>query len=483
MPPQNSLSPGGRGLGRGGEGLSLSSTSSITCPSRGNGHAIDQEQSNSGRLQKVRVLQGQNADRGVRIGGAGLAASDLRHIDIKPEQITIITANAFGREIAGSLGVKFIVEPIKSDTYVAQYDKYLAEGDFLVNASYDVNSLDTIEYCQQRDILYIDACIEPWPGGHKDCMRRGRGAADQLCLSRGRAGDAQQISKGSRVRIDAWSQSGPGIASDQAGVAQRGQGYWCAKGRAEEPQGMGGPCPAARHQGHSYRRAGQPVERAAQGARRVRQHLVERGIRRRVAAAGGTGLGHPRKELACRWPNLRFRLQGGDLPRAYRCVDAGAHLDATRRPDAGLSDFPRRGDLDPGLLHGAEKGKAVYRPTCHYSYHPCDDAVLSMHEYIGNNYKFPPRYRLLRDEISEGMDELRRPVDRTQERRLLVWLAAHHRGRSQALPLQQRDQPASQHRLCLGQFGITGVWLCRPLSLDEKPNRQCRWIDRVHLRF
>src|SRR5258708_15704977 len=53
-----------------------------------------------------------------------------------------------------------------------------------------------------------------------------------------------------------------------------------------------------------------------------------------------------------------------------------------------------------------KKGKAVYRPTCHFSYHPCDDAVLSMHEYIGNNYRFPPRYRLLRDEISEGMDEL-----------------------------------------------------------------------------
>ncbi|HKB84519.1 MAG TPA: saccharopine dehydrogenase NADP-binding domain-containing protein, partial [Burkholderiales bacterium] len=91
--------------------------------------------------------------------GQGSLPLILRHIDIKPEQITIITANAFGREIAGTLGVKFIVEPIKSESYVAQYDKYLGEGDFLVNASYDVNSLDTIEYCQQRDILYIDACI------------------------------------------------------------------------------------------------------------------------------------------------------------------------------------------------------------------------------------------------------------------------------------------------------------------------------------
>ena len=27
--------------------------------------------------------------------------------------------------------------------------------------------------------------------------------------------------------------------------------------------------------------------------------------------------------------------------------------------------------------------KLVYRPTCHYAYHPCNDAVLSLHEMFG----------------------------------------------------------------------------------------------------
>src|SRR5258706_12925647 len=106
----------------------------------------------------------------VGLGGGGRVSWPLirGQIETNRGKIPITAANAFGREIAGTLGVKFIVEPIKSDTYVAQYDKYLGEGDFLVNASYDVNSLDTIEYCQKRDILYIDACIEPWPGGHNN---------------------------------------------------------------------------------------------------------------------------------------------------------------------------------------------------------------------------------------------------------------------------------------------------------------------------
>ena len=37
-----------------------------------------------------------------------------------------------------------------------------------------------------------------------------------------------------------------------------------------------------------------------------------------------------------------------------------------------------------------ENGKAVYRPTCHYAYHPCDDAVLSMHEMGGKNWSRRP---------------------------------------------------------------------------------------------
>jgi homospermidine synthase len=53
------------------------------------------------------------------------------------------------------------------------------------------------------------------------------------------------------------------------------------------------------------------------------------------------------------------------------------------------------------------EGAAVtYRPTVHYAYHPCDDAVLSLHELQGRNWALQPRKRLLMDEIVDGMDEL-----------------------------------------------------------------------------
>jgi homospermidine synthase len=51
-------------------------------------------------------------------------------------------------------------------------------------------------------------------------------------------------------------------------------------------------------------------------------------------------------------------------------------------------------------------GAVVYRPTAHYAYHPCDDAVLSVHEVAGKNWQMQPRKRLMMEEITRGTDEL-----------------------------------------------------------------------------
>jgi homospermidine synthase len=54
-----------------------------------------------------------------------------------------------------------------------------------------------------------------------------------------------------------------------------------------------------------------------------------------------------------------------------------------------------------------ENGKVVYRPTCHYAYHPCDDAVLSLHEMAGSAWQMQSDWRILGEgEIVDGIDEL-----------------------------------------------------------------------------
>jgi len=52
-------------------------------------------------------------------------------------------------------------------------------------------------------------------------------------------------------------------------------------------------------------------------------------------------------------------------------------------------------------------GEVTYRPTCHYAYHPCNDAVLSLHEMFGNGgHAQPVQHVLDEDELVDGVDEL-----------------------------------------------------------------------------
>ena len=53
-----------------------------------------------------------------------------------------------------------------------------------------------------------------------------------------------------------------------------------------------------------------------------------------------------------------------------------------------------------------EGAQVVYRPTVHYAYHPCDSAIVSVHELAGRNYVQQERQRILMDEITAGIDEL-----------------------------------------------------------------------------
>ncbi|MEO9788869.1 MAG: saccharopine dehydrogenase C-terminal domain-containing protein, partial [Aurantimonas coralicida] len=54
-----------------------------------------------------------------------------------------------------------------------------------------------------------------------------------------------------------------------------------------------------------------------------------------------------------------------------------------------------------------EGDDVVFRPTCHYAYHPADDAILSVREMFGQAGKAQPELHILEeDEIVDGIDEL-----------------------------------------------------------------------------
>ena len=110
----------------------------------------------------------------------------LRHIGIKPERITIVTADEAGKREAAEYGIKFVVNPLTRDNYRQVLEPLLGRGDFLLNLSVDVSSIALIKFAHEKGALYLDTCIEPWPGGYTDPIVLAV-AAHQLRAARGSA--------------------------------------------------------------------------------------------------------------------------------------------------------------------------------------------------------------------------------------------------------------------------------------------------------
>src|SRR5207302_1255118 len=100
--------------------------------------------------------------------GQGVLPLLMRHLEIDPGQVAILTAEPRGHEVAAEYGVRFIETALTRENYRALLDPRLGRGDFLLNVSVDVSSVALIELCQEKGALYLDTCIEPWPGGYTD---------------------------------------------------------------------------------------------------------------------------------------------------------------------------------------------------------------------------------------------------------------------------------------------------------------------------
>ena len=171
--------------------------------------------------------------------GQGVLPLIFRHIDIKPEQITIIsTEDRGGEKEAERFGVNFIKKRLTQDNLRQMLDKRLGKGDFLVNLSVEVASTALVELCQEKGALYLDTCIEPWPGGYTDpslsvSLRSNYALRETMLKLKPKY--QRRPDGGDRPR----RQSGPGLALRQAGAGQPRQGHRPRRRRSRPPARAG----------------------------------------------------------------------------------------------------------------------------------------------------------------------------------------------------------------------------------------------------
>ena len=337
--------------------------------------------------------------------GQGVLPLLLRHIDLRPDQITIITAEMRGEDVAAEYGVRFVESALTPENYREVLDAWLGHGDFLLNVSVDVSSVALIELCQEKGALYLDTCIEPWPGGYTDPnlppAARSNYALRETALA---------LRRPDREMPTAVITHGanPGLVSHFVKQAL------IDIARDVDPAVQ---IPTDRDSwGGLAERLGVKVIHIAERDTQVATIPKEPGeFVNTWSIDGFFSEGSQPAELGWGTHERHFPADGRNHD-----FGSGAAI-YLLRPGAGTrvrSWTPLEGPYLGFLItHGEsisiadyltlrDGGAARYRPTCHYAYHPCDDAVLSLHELAGKNWRLQTRKRLMMDEISEGIDEL-----------------------------------------------------------------------------
>lgn len=93
--------------------------------------------------------------------GKGMLPLLLRHIQLEPQRLLILSPDEDGRLLARQYGVAYKTEQLHQHNYEAVLDPLLRTGDFLLNLSVGVSSTSLIRFAQAKGVLYLDTCIEP----------------------------------------------------------------------------------------------------------------------------------------------------------------------------------------------------------------------------------------------------------------------------------------------------------------------------------
>jgi homospermidine synthase len=337
--------------------------------------------------------------------GQGVLPLLLRHLRIDPNQITIITADPRGHDVAAEYGIRFIETPLTQENYRALLGSRLGGGDFLLNLSVDVSSVALIELSQEKGALYLDTVIEPWPGGYTDpslppAARTNYALRESALALRPRypGGPTALLTHGAN----------PGLVSHFVKQAL------VDLARASD---LSASVPSRRADWALLsERLGVKVIHIAERDTQVATIPKEPGeFINTWSIDGFVGEGAQPAELGWGTHERHF-------PKDGRRHDSGCEAAiyllrpgvATRVRSWTPLEGPYHGFL---VTHGesisipdyftVRDGEQVrYRPTCHYAYHPCDDTVLSLHEFAGKNWQLQDRKRLMMEEIASGTDEL-----------------------------------------------------------------------------
>ncbi|MBE9606183.1 homospermidine synthase [Acetobacteraceae bacterium H6797] len=341
--------------------------------------------------------------------GRGTLPLIERHFDFDRSRMVVIDPVDKHRGLLDARGIRFMQAELTAENYRALLEPLLTAGSgrgFCVNLSVDVSSVAIMELCRELGCLYIDTVVEPWKGFYMDAAlgpaaRTNYALRESVLAARRRApGGTTAISTcGANPGMVSWfvKQALLNVADDlgrSVAVPESREGW----ARLARDLGVKGIHIAER----DTQRAREPKPQDVFVNTWSVEGFVAEGLQ---PAELGWGThekqlppdGH-RHESGC-GAAIYLMRPGADTRVRSWVPEVGPQFGflVTHNESISIADY----------LTLREGGEVVYRPTCHYAYHPANDAVLSLHEMFGAGGKMQSAWKILDEhEIVDGKDEL-----------------------------------------------------------------------------
>jgi len=341
--------------------------------------------------------------------GKGTLPLIERHFHYDKSRFVVIDPEDKDRKILDDRGIRFVHQAVTRDNYRKLLGPLLTDGDgqgFCVNLSVDTSSVDIMEFCREIGAFYIDTVAEPWAGFYFDTKlgpeARSNYALREAVLAarRRKPGGTTAVSCcGANPGMVSWfvKQALLDIASD-------------LKLKFKEPK-------TREEWGRLAKKVGvKGIHIAERDTQRAKLPKPLEVFVNTWSVEGFLSEGMQPAELG--WGTHEKRLPRNGAKHKSGC-QAAIYL---RQPGANtrVRSWTPTAKAQYGFLVTHNESisiadyftlragrKVVYRPTCHYAYHPCNDAVLSLHELFGQAGQRQPAIHILDEhEIVDGIDEL-----------------------------------------------------------------------------
>ncbi|ETX27649.1 homospermidine synthase [Roseivivax isoporae] len=328
-----------------------------------------------------------------------------RHFDYDADKFTVIEPDARQANFLRQHKLNHLQVALTPDNYREVLGGLFERGKgFCVNLSVDTDSLDLMKFCREMGVPYIDTVVEPWEGFYFGTTNNAERTNYRL---RQKVRDEKARTPGGTTAVSCCG-ANPGMVS------------WFVKDALMT---------LARDTG---RDVAQPADR--DGWARLMRDLGVKGVHIAERDTQARRKPRPRGVFVNTWSVEGFIAEG------FQPAELGWGTHETWFPENGHRHeegcqagiwLERPGAITrvhtwcptPGPQFGflvthneaisiadyytvGEGADPEYRPTCHYAYHPSDDAVLSLHEMFGSGRQQERHEILEPDEIVEGIDEL-----------------------------------------------------------------------------